>query len=368
PISAILANFETATKLPSSPEAEIKSQKWQMVAGENGLPCEWPFGGTASIGGNGGVVYGTVGASGNGSYDNLEKGLPAVITEENFSDWSSEDILDNTVKSNGWGSGDMEDLEAEMNKIQKNQRIFHANPTDYTQWYYDHLNYDTIVPVLKKALDDYTPTIIGISWSTSAHAMLALKYIDQGNGDFALKVLDPNTHNLAYVDCSKSAKGPMFPGIGFLYTVKCSFYLDGKLKNGEMFNSLNGVPDIDCSSKSSRVRPEPTEWLLKGATNWPSFVNPNFPNSPDGNCFGWSYVTRLVACFGDFAGYDFHSGDSYTVGAGCDANHYPNMDYINSHPSLLIQKSAKSAWLNSANWLGNVLTPLLKLWPMKRMF
>ncbi|MCX6714162.1 MAG: hypothetical protein NTV48_03625 [Candidatus Vogelbacteria bacterium] len=34
PISAILANFETATKLPSSPEAEIKSQKWQMVTGQ----------------------------------------------------------------------------------------------------------------------------------------------------------------------------------------------------------------------------------------------------------------------------------------------------------------------------------------------
>ncbi|MCX6714177.1 MAG: hypothetical protein NTV48_03700, partial [Candidatus Vogelbacteria bacterium] len=117
PISAILANFETATKLPSSPEAEIKSQKWQMVAGQAcglggaksgakageqcGEPCEVPA---------------------KDIFEDLNAFKKTTITENSAALWSNyEDELD-LCSSSGRdfatckGSGSQTDIRSEIKK------------------------------------------------------------------------------------------------------------------------------------------------------------------------------------------------------------------------------------------------------------
>ncbi|MCX6712345.1 MAG: hypothetical protein NT041_01485 [Candidatus Vogelbacteria bacterium] len=171
----------------------------------------------------------------------------------------------------------------------------------------------------------------------------------------ALKTLDPNSNDyktgLHYLDILTNN-----PKVFYILQEKADGW-------GYLQKPLVTAREQVCPSNLNLCKKTPKQVI---ENDIPSIRNMEGAiDNLSGYCYGYSDLVLRIAYLGDFVGYDFHPNDGYIVGAGCDANHQPDMNYINSHPSQSGSKSKKSAQLNPANWLGNVFGTFGKLWPGK---
>jgi hypothetical protein len=268
--------------------------------------------------------------------------IPTIITETSFKDWGNDQSLDNVKATAGFGAGDKEDLENEMDSTQQcTGALGKPNPVDIGITGLREMQISTYAkqPVTMSIFSETTDFL-----PISAHAVIVLKVTEGANKNFKIRVLDSGTqaqpdYPKAYdIDCNpgtirvNEVYAPtivcVHPEMGRVWFINDEISVVRGLKQAFLGYCRN-----NSFSKFCTERKDMTGWLEANYPKIQNFVGPN-----GGVCSGWSVFILRVAYLGDFVGTDYHSNDGKIVGRDCDANHYP---------------SQKSTSIKSQNWLAN---------------
>lgn len=295
--------------------------------------------------------------------DSLEKNQITTITEKDFRSWATADDADNSVKSGGAGSGDIEDLK---NYIIANQAVVGCHSVStYDDWKNLVSPLEKIIPSPKfPKKQDAIQLLLMLykksppPWNPSSnfdgnHSVIATYISEDINGVVRIDYLDPNgPSNGRSIYCNRGSDNVPYP-LSFCYLpdydefvaiVIPQDYLQNQLNLSSVWN--NAVSSNFCKDPNHRdyCQRNINQWIQN---NYPKIDNNAFPGG--GKCSGWTDFVLKVAYLGDFVGEDYHPGDGKFVGVACDTSHH--------------KITQKSAGLNPVNWLGNVFSVWSKLWP-----
>ncbi|MCX6718238.1 MAG: hypothetical protein NTY81_01360 [Candidatus Staskawiczbacteria bacterium] len=304
----------------------------------------------------------------------LNHNILTDITENSFRDWASDDTEDSnsifdpvTRKTNPFGSGDKTDI---IRGIIYNQctTACPIPPSDIT-WKTAISDLEKIIPSTKypNKKDAEQLSLVfhdaNIPYNhTGNHSVIATFVTDPGDGTATITYLDPNgpTNNL-FIYCGRktdnipadhtdkwcfSPKGNKFVN-PFVDTVDAQQQANLSSARNNFINSNQNF----CSDPkhSDYCKRDINQWIR---TNYPDINNFSVTNLDLGGCCkGWTDFVMRVAYLGDFVGYDYHPNDGKYVNQDCDANHYP--------------LPTKSAFLDSTNFLGSILTPIINFFAQK---